>query len=199
MLAVPCQDTIKARTAFSLVHNVNALLTDSYADEVEIDFVLRIGCDIIGSRVWLVRNAIKSGATHILFVDHDMYFPPDTLKKLIEADKDIIGAAYNFRQFPLKSTAIPLGTEPTDGEYKVDPATLPTEPFKATTLGTGLLLIKLSVFEKIAEPWFLFGRNKEGELVQGEDTYFCVRAREAGFDVWAHPSLGVKHAGEYLF
>ncbi len=198
MLAVPCQSTILSRTAFSLVHNVITLLKDSY-DDIDVDFVLRMGCDIIGSRVWLVRNAMRLNATHILFVDHDMYFPPDCVRKLIDMDKDIIGAAYNFRQLPLRTTAIPEGTVPTNMEYRVDPKDLPDKPFKAITLGTGLLLVKLSVFEKIGEPWFLFGRNKEGELTQGEDTYFCVQARKAGFEVWADPTLGVKHCGEYLY
>lgn len=192
MLAIPCQDTIKAKTAFSLVHNIKDV-------PFEVDFVLRIGCDIIGSRAWLVRNAIKYKASHILFVDHDMYFPPDTLKKMIDADKDIIGGQYNFRQLPLRSTAIAVGTEPTNGEYIVDPETLPKEMFKCITLGTGLLLIKTSVFEKIPEPWFQFGRNREGELVQGEDTFFCVQARKAGFDVWCDPTLGVKHCGDYMY
>src|SRR3972149_4612568 len=120
ILAVPCQATILAKTAFSLVHNIKDV-------PFKVDFVLRIGCDIIGGRVWLGRNALKYKATHILFVDHDMYFPPDTLKKLVDYDKDIIGGQYNFRQLPLRSTAIPEGTEPTDGEYRVDPATLPKE------------------------------------------------------------------------
>ena len=191
-LAIPCQSTILAKTAFSLVHNVKDL-------PFEVDFVLRIGCDIIGSRAWLVRNAMKYKATHILFIDHDMYFPPDTIKKLVDADKDIIGGQYNFRQLPLRSTAIPEGTEPTNGEYIVDPATLPKEPFKCITLGTGLLLIKLSVFEKIPEPWFQFGRSATGELVQGEDTFFCVQARKAGYDVWCDPTLGVKHIGEMAY
>ena len=192
MLAVPCQSTILAKTAFCLVHNVKDLPYES-------DFVLRIGCDLIGSRTWLVRNAIKHGATHIFFIDHDMYFPPDTLRRLIEQDKDIIGAQYNFRQLPLRSTAIPLDAEIQNGEYRIDPATLPAEPFKCITLGTGVLLIKTSVFGKIPEPWFQFGRNAEGELTQGEDTYFCVQARKAGFDVWCDPALGVRHVGEYLF
>lgn len=192
MLAVPCQSTVLAKTAFSLVHSVINV-------PFEVDFVLRIGCDIIGSRVWLVRNAIKHKATHILFVDHDMYFPPGTIQRLVAADKDIIGGAYNFRQLPLRSTAIPIGSELKDGEYRIDPATLPKEIFKCIALGTGLLLIKLSVFEEIPEPWFQFGRGKDGELVQGEDTFFCVQARKAGFDVWADPTLGVKHCGEYMY
>lgn len=184
---------MKSRTAFSLVHATKDIR------DFDVDMMLRMGCDIIGSRVWLVREAIKRGATHLLFVDHDMYFPPDSIKKLMEQDKDIIGAPYNFRQFPLRSTAVPTDEEPINGEYRVDPETLPKETFKVKTLGTGFLLIKLSVFEKIPEPWFLFGRNKEGELVQGEDTFFCAQATKAGFEIWADPTLGVKHVGDYIY
>jgi len=192
IIAIGCQDTIKAKTAFSVVQNVREA-------PFKVDFILRGGCDIVGSRTWLVKKAIEMKGSHILFVDHDMFFAPDTLKKMIDADKDIIGGQYNFRQFPLRSTNIPEGTEPTDGEYRVDPKDLPKEPFKCLTLGTGLLLIKLSVFEKIPEPWFMFGRNAGGELVQGEDTYFCVQARKAGFDVWTDPAIFVKHIGDYMF
>ena len=70
--------------------------------------------------------------------------------------------------------------------------------FKYFFFGPVFLLVKFSVFEKIPEPWFLFGRNKEGELVQGEDTYFCVQARKAGYDVWCM-DVDCKHVGEYLY
>lgn len=190
MMAIPCTDTVKSRTAFSLAHAAFAV------KNFELDLLLRIGCDIIGSRVWLVREAMKRNATHILFVDHDMFFPPNAIEALVKHDKDIVGATYNFRQFPLQSTTLPAGMDDTKHPH---PDVLPKELFKCKALGTGFLLIKLSVFDKIKEPWFLFGRNKEGELVQGEDTYFCIRAIEAGFDVWADPTLNVRHVGEHLY
>lgn len=188
-IGIPCQDTIKAKTAFSLVHAVRNV-------DFEYDFIMRLGCDIIGSRAWLARQAVKNGSTHLLFVDSDMFFPPikekgrfvSPITRLLEQDKDIIGASYNFRSLPEKSTAFPLAESPDK-----------SRPYKCHAVGTGFLLIKTSVFEKVEEPWFQFGRNAEGEMVRGEDVHFCQKAIEAGYEVWADPTIGVKHLGEYLY
>ena len=129
----------------------------------------------------------------MLFLDSDIHFPPQPpffrspISILLEQDKDIIGADYNFRQLPAKSTVIPL-TEKNE-----------TEPYKVNALGTGFLLIRLSVFEKIPEPWFQFMRDQHGEMVNGEDTFFCQAAIKAGFDVWCDPLVKIKHLGEYEY
>ena len=144
-IAMPLSEsTLKAKTAFSLVHAIKGLYED-----IDINFALDIGCDLIGSRTRLVRQALHDKATHILFVDYDMFFPPEggenPIERLLDYDKDIVGAAYNKRSLPLQSTATPL-TENTP----ID--TL----FKCQVIGTGFLLIKIGVFAKIPEPWFLY-------------------------------------------
>jgi len=170
-----------SKMAFSLVH----ALKDA---PFEWDFLLSMACDIVSSRTNLVRMAREQNATHLLFVDYDMAFYPDNGKSpimaLLEANKDIIGAAYNRRREPIESTATPKEGEDT------------SKPFRAEVVGAGLLLIKMSVFDKIEPPYFNFGRNAEGELVQGEDTYFCRKAIGAGLEVWAHPNLLVRHISE---
>lgn len=170
---------------------------ESVQFKYKINFALEMGCEIASSRNRLAQMAIDKGATHLLFVDYDMVFPPVTIRKLLDHDKDIVGAAYNYRNEPPKppkSTAVPEGVEGT-----VDPASLPKEPFKCESLGTGLLLIKTDVFKKMKQPFFMWGFNKQGELQYGEDTFFCQMAKRAGFDVWADPTLEVKHLGEQLF
>lgn len=166
----------------------------------EFDFYLEMGCDIASARNRSVSVARERGATHLLFVDYDMYFPPHTITKLLKQDKDIIGAAYNFRgnaNEPAKSTAVPI--EETELKHS-HPDTLPQEPFKVHCMGAGLLLIKMSVFDQVKGPWFMFGYNEQGTMQYGEDTYFCQRAiKEADLEVWADPTLGVKHIGESLF
>lgn len=190
MIALPCQDIVKARTAFSLVHAVKDL-------PFKVDMILRMGCDIVGSRVWLAKQAIEYGATHVLYVDSDMFFPPigpnneSPIKRLVDNDKDIVGAPYNFRSVNTRNTA-----KPKDENQKVEDM---EELFKCSTMGTGFLMIKTEVFKKLPEPWFQFGRGEDGELVYGEDTWFCHLAQEAGYDVWADPKLGVKHIGDYNY
>ena len=194
-IAVACQDVIKSKTAFSLVH----ALRDA---DFEFDMMMSIGCDLIGSRTRLVQQAIDSGSTHMLFLDYDMYFPPireegaltgktkfvSPISRLLSREKDIIGAPYNFRSFPLKSTASPL-SEISDK----------TEPYRCNVVATGFMLIDLKVFEKIEKPYFNFGRDNKAELVYGEDTWFCQQAIKAGYEVWADPTLGVGHIGEYIY
>ncbi len=184
-IGIGCTDTVKADTLAS----VAGILIKS-AGKVTT-FSMRKGGDIVSARTWLVREALKHKATHILFVDSDMSFPPDTLEKLLAHDKDIVGVEYFRRKLPLEPVF-----EPLEG---ADPEKL----YKAGFAATGLLLIKTSVFNSelrpLKEPWFCFGRNKEGEVVIGEDVWFCNTARDAGFEVWIDPTVKTMHIGEYAF
>lgn len=180
VIGMPCTDDIRAKTAFSLIHAVNR------KRDYDINFVMEISCDIIGARCRIVHQARKLKATHVLFVDHDMYFAPDTIQKLLDNNKDIVGADYNFRKLPAKSTAFPL-------EANHPPL------YKCHAIGTGLMLVKMDVFDKVPEPWFQFGRDKDGNMVMGEDVHFCQEAIKVGYDVWADATLDVKHLGEYMY
>lgn len=183
IIGVPVTDggLMKARTGHSIgiaIIGAGALVTD---------FLLRLSCDIVSSRTWLVNEAIKRGATHLLFVDADMQFSEDIIPRLLAHKKEIVGVEYNKREFPLKGVQEPL-TERSA-----------TELYKAKHAGTGLMLIDLSIFEKMQGPWFNFGRDSQGALALGEDVWFCNTARDAGFDTWIDPTIKVAHAGEYLY
>lgn len=159
------------------------------ADGLVVDMVLRRSCDIVSNRTWLVRYAIEQGATHLLFVDADMLFPADLIPKLLAHKKEIVGVKYKKREFPVKWLYQTLENEP-ESE---------TEIFKVAHTGTGVLLIDLSVFEKLQGPWFNFGRDSQGALVMGEDVWFCNSARDAGYDVWIDPTINIGHIGEYIY
>jgi hypothetical protein len=183
IIAVPCADasTMKARTA----HSIGCTIIS--APNLVTDFLLRISCDVVSSRTWLVNEAIKRGGTHILFVDSDMVFPDEALTQLLAREKEIVGVEYNKREFPIKGVFEPM-TERSE-----------TELYEAKHLGTGLLLIDLSIFEKLQGPWFNFGRDSQGSLALGEDVWFCNTARDAGYKVWIDPTIKVGHCGEYIY
>lgn len=188
IIALAVQDTVKTKLCLSLL---NAL---HHAD-FDYDVVARMGCDLIGARTGLVRQAQALGGTHLLFVDHDMFLNPtilpdgkreDPITTLLKRNKDVIAAPYNYRSLPLKSTAFPMS----DISDK-------TQPFRCQALGTGFMLIKMSVFDKIAKPWFNFGRDSDAELVYGEDTWFCQQVIKAGMEVWADPTVNITHIGDF--
>ncbi len=180
VIGMPVSDSvaIKARTA----HAIGCAIIKSGGTVV--DFMLKISCDVVANRTALVKYAIESGATHILFVDSDMQFPSDAITKLLAHDKDIVGVQYNKRKFPLE----PVFEQP----EKADAL------YKTNVAGTGLMLIKLSIFEKITkDPWFTFGRNAQGETTVGEDVWFCNVAQDAGFEVFVDPTIRTFHLGEF--
>ena len=185
VIGLPATEMMKAKTA----HAIGALVLHS-ADKV-IDFLLIQSCDIASSRMWLAKQAVEKGATHLLFIDSDMLFPSDALDQLLARDKDIIGVEYHKRKFPLETvTAYMPGVEKSE-----------TEPFKVGIAGTGVMLIKTDVFKNpnMDPNWFSFGRNKEGKNVIGEDGWFCCVSRDAGYDIYVDPVPKVLHLGEYGF
>lgn len=187
IIGVPVADTdaMRALTAQSIGGCIIG------AGGLVIDMILRRSCDIASNRTWLVNEAIKNGGTHILFVDSDMIFPDDIIKRLLAHKKEIIGVKYKKREFPVKWLYEPIGEESE------------TEIFKAKHTGAGLMLIDLSIFKSKFKPlkgaWFNFGRDSQGALVLGEDVWFCNTARDAGYDVWVDGSIKVGHIGEYIF
>src|SRR3990167_741826 len=120
-------------------------------------FLSHEGSIIHHMRERLVKKAIELECTHLLFVDSDMVFEPEAVEKLLEADTDVVGADYNRRKLPLESSR------------------------REDSVATGFMLIKLSIFEFLPEPWFFWESNGDGDLVTGEDYWFCRLAKNNGF------------------
>jgi len=60
----------------------------------------------------------------------------------------------------------------------------------------GLTLIKTEVFEKVAPPWFETIREQRedgGKVGMTEDFYFCLKAVQAGCQVWCDTGLQAAH------
>lgn len=135
-----------------------------------------------------VTRALEMGCTHVLFLDADMCYPTDTIRKLLVADKDIVGALC-FRRWPPFSPCL------FDGEpYRI--MCMHDYPedqlIRVTATGTGCLLIKAAVFETVGYPFFKFGSTPDGGPL-GEDIGFCYKAKEAGFEIWVDTSCKTDH------
>jgi GT2 family glycosyltransferase len=126
----------------------------------------------------LVMNAMAIKADYILWVDTDMQFSYDTLTRLIDADKDVIGLQALMRAHPYASNAYDL-----EGNQVLYPDNI----VEVKYIGTGLLLTKVEVFTKIGMPYFKTTYT-EGHW-QGEDLNFCDRVRAAGYKIYCHGPL----------
>lgn len=118
--------------------------------------------------------------THVLFIDTDAVFPVDILYRLLKEDRDVIGVQALRRQPPYT----PTGEKRQDGKW---------------TLGCHVMLIKKTMFDQIAFPWFNGHYLPNGEW-RGEDQDFCDKVNEISQVYCAEDiSMKVGHLGEMGF
>lgn len=174
-----------------------------------IEFQVQINCSgslLTAERNRLLEAFIKSDATHMLCVDGDLGWPAQAVLAMLDHDVDFVCGVYPtrkdnmflFRPFKNDDNSI----------VKNEKGLL-----KMQYIPAGFMLIKRDVIVKMREfhanlkftpkvetdqmfsGYALFNTEVwEGEF-WGEDFYFCRKAREAGFDIWADPLVGFDHAG----
>lgn len=184
-IAVPTTGTVKTKTFFSIVRMLRERTFD-YMIGTKESSILHY------NREHLAKQAMENECSHILFIDSDMYFEADAVERLLARNKDIIGVPYNARKHPLITT-IKIHAE--DGiieEYD-------GELLKCAAVGMGFMLIKTEVLKNMNQPWFFWETNDKGEVVMGEDSWFCRKARQAGYDIWCDMSIKIGHIGDYIY
>jgi len=198
-VCIPSRGEMEIGTAFDLA---NMIKFDAKHRKGDTALYTVNGTLIFDQREKLVREAINDGADYILWIDADMRFPKDTIKRLMAHNKDIVGVNATTRSIPVRSTAKNLVA---DMENRVNhwiqvSSKNKTGLEKVTSLGCGVLMVKAEVYKKTPQPWFWFEMLPVDKLL-GEDVYFCVKAYDAGFDTWVDHGLSneIGHIGSYTF
>jgi hypothetical protein len=149
-------------------------------------------------------------STHLMFIDADIGWEPWHLLVMLNHDKDVVGGLYPMKSLPVKwcVNGIP------DADQN-DPSGL----IEVTKTGTGFLLIKRDVFEKLnAHPAVKPFTNDIGldpalnpymktyfdtavreNRYYSEDWTFCENWRDIGGQVWVDKRVLLKHTGTYVF
>lgn len=178
-VCTPCRDFVRAGYTYDLVYLL-AQTPDCMYSVVSDCTVLPDGRNL------LVERALPAGAQHVLFIDSDMRFSPDSLNSLLEHKKDIIGANYRERKRDLPTASF-------KGEriYSKDKTGLQ----QAGVVGMGFCLIKAEVFYSLEPPWF--STPWAGERHITDDVYFCHKAAAAGYFIWIDHDVShnVRHIG----
>lgn len=154
------------------------------------------------SRNIIVKYMLSKDCDGLLFIDSDQTFPGDLLDRLIETHKDIVGVPIVRKQEPYYPNIGRWDEKDKDWKVMVD---YPQERiFQVDYIGMGFTYIRREVFEKLEMPyfdceWVVNDKVKRGEKLIGEDVYFCRKAKQAGFKVWAYPMAEVGHIGDTVF
>jgi hypothetical protein len=148
-------------------------------------------------------------STHLMFVDADIGWEPWHLLVMLNRDVDVIGGLYPMKSLPVKwcVNGFDGAEEGPDGLQEV------------SKTGTGFLLIKRGVFEKLnahpATKPFMNDIGLPAELnphmktyfdtavrenrYYSEDWTFCENYRDLGGKIWVDKRVLLRHTGTYVF
>lgn len=190
LIAVPCMDEVPTPFAQSLA------MLKKVGD---CQLAMQMGSLIYTSRNSLAKDAIRSNADYVLWLDSDMVFEPDLLERMMKTltdnHLDILTGLY-FRRVPPYSPVL-FDRLDIDGETCswTEFDELPTELFEVGACGFGCVLLNtevlMSVQAKHGNMFAPIGNN-------GEDVAFCWRARDCGYKIWCDPHIIAGHVGKLI-
>lgn len=168
MICTPCYGGMAAGLYMKACLDLQGLCM-KYGVDVKFSFLFNESL-ITRARNYLVDEFLRSGMTHLLFIDSDIHFNPEDVLALIALDKDIIGAPYPKKSINWKgvwNASKKILNDPNYDDTKFDPGQLEgvtgdyvfnpvpgtknfrvNEPLEVMEIGTGYMLIKRAVFDK---------------------------------------------------
>lgn len=200
-VAIPAREEVKTKFASDLVLAVCTHVM-TQPEDVVIPLVSE-GTILASQRTELVKEARKSGCTHLLFLDSDMRFPADVIARLmasmLTSGEFVVAANCARRKIP---------TGPTAGN--VDGNLLKTPVFttedstgleKVDRVGTAVMLIDMKVFDLLPEPWFATPWVADKNCFMGEDVYLCHQLKRLNLPIIIDHDLSkeIKHIGSFEF
>ena len=133
-----------------------------------------------------IREMLDGGFDYWLSIDTDIVVAPETLKTLMDADKDIVSEIF--------WTQAPNGKYWCNAWMVDQSAGMPEEWRKPGLYRCGmtgaLTLVKRRVFEAGADYTRIPNIH---QALRGEDRHFCVRAACAGFELWIDSHCPAQH------
>lgn len=148
--------------------------------------------NIVGARNLAAKYmADNPSFTHLLFLDSDMEYHRGTLPRLLQHDKDIVAVSYSRKLPPYTPCAFRRKAEDGNKLHWFEPQQK-LEPVDAA--GTGGMLIKREVFDKISKPYFIYEQSElEDWNTTTEDISFCLKCRDAGIEIFVDGTLTANH------
>lgn len=190
-VAIPSLDTVPALFCQSL-----ALL--QRAGDTIVGF--QVGSLVYNARNELARQAIKSEADWVLWLDSDMVFEPDLLKKMLKVcednDIDFLTGLCFRRKPPYTPTLFDRLDKMEHGASYTTIMSVPEGRFKVGGCGFAGVLMSTDVLLSVAARFG--GRMFDPLEGFGEDVSFCWRARQCGYEIWCDSDIELGHIGSMV-
>lgn len=235
MIAMPCYDQLITESTF-----MGMMRTAMMFKEIGLAFSIATVSDSLINRArnnMVAKFLANPEFTHLMFLDVDLGFTPEDILKLLWHDKEIITGSYPIKDIlwnrveenvkrgipadKLLERSLRFVVNPV---ASADNLTLNVDngAIEIYDAGTGFMLIKRSVFEKMIEKypelkysddtgslteeeknWCYAFFNSYVEPVKNrflsEDYGFCRYWQEIGGKVWVDPSIEMTHVGRMKY
>lgn len=183
LVASICQEQVYSQYANSLAKAL--LYFASCKNSCPLTYEVVHATYLHDGRNEIVNRAREIGATHIIWIDADMMFPPHSFERLLNHNLDYVGVNYPTRKPPHFFTGMIrilrheneeelelhdiLGYTPL---YTTDSS---TGLERADAIGFGLCVTSMKLFDRIEKPYFEYKYIPVKEQHAGEDIMFSKK------------------------
>lgn len=195
-IAIPTAGTVKMGFAYSLAGLIGHISAHAIPSRPEA--TIEVKMDIVESSVIhtnrekLVRRAIDSGMTHLMFLDDDMVFEPNILDIMLGRRQPVVCTNYLIKTDACDSF-VAVGLD----DRRVATTEKSTGLRPVAYSGFGVSVLETEVFKNTPQPWFLPKFLPEDDSYTTEDNPFYERVRLAGYKVYLDQDASklVSHLG----
>lgn len=200
MKVILCVPTVK-KPYSQLLESIKNSVPLLDAAEIEHGMVSEVGNPYISqARNVMLRKALDAKADQIIFLDHDLSFPPDALLKLIRTEGNVVAGTYRFKQEEEKY----MGT--IRGGIDNRPIVREDGAINAEWVPAGFLKITKEGVDKFMKAYpelmygpsyapfvDLFNHGAHKGIWYGEDYAFSRNWNDLGGKIWLVPDIDITH------
>jgi GT2 family glycosyltransferase len=187
---MPSVGSIPSRTVISLLATV---------ERGKVEPMIVTGSLVYDARDAIAQHAVDNDYDYVLYVDSDMVFNAEDLKRLLAHQVGICSGLYVTRDGEDRNVAYNKIITRRRFPYRApklieDSSTSGFAPVSA--VGFGFCLIKCSVLKSMFKHYKSLFEPFKGV---GEDVAFCIRARRLGYKTFIDRDVKLGHVGEKVY
>jgi hypothetical protein len=202
LFCTPCYGGMVTAAHFGSCLNLKEILIKS---NVEHDWLIGTNESLITrARNEMTDSFLKTGHSHMFWLDADIKFKPEDVAKIWNLEADI-GVGVYAMKLPDKQWFAAWR----NGELIKDLDQF-NGPIEVDYAGTGFMCIKREVIEKLSFKATsyqgpdgtvnaIYMTPVHNDVFESEDYHFCRKARESGFKIVMDPCVRLGHVGQYTY
>ena len=182
LVAVPCGQTLPLETFNSFMQL-----------EHEGSIRMMSGSLIDDAREAIALEAIEKGFDYVMWIDSDMVFAPDAVKKLLADEKDVVGGLCFKRTAPYT----PAIYKDEEGKFMCYIDYEKDSLIEVYGIGTAFLLTSVKALKVVYEE---YGTMFKRAYPLGEDLSFCKRYKALSDDnkIYCDTRVKIGHIGQMI-